>query len=215
VDYQERERLVLLSGLVAAGAVALTLLATIAGSRPGDTIGRLVTSLVLLYLCARIWGHASTLEERDRYATLGRYARLGAPVIFLLLLAQSWISTGISVDLSLNFTPHIHVSALTRLEGTADVAVFALFLLTATSVWIERSTRASAVANRLAIVLVGALSLDLLAGIWSVFSLTSQLRLVAALVVLSLAGTIVIGTLRRIERLDELDVDVTAESSAT
>ena len=52
------------------------------------------------------------------------------------------------------------------------------------------------------------LSLDLLAGAWGVLSLVPQWRLVAALLVLSLAGTVAVAALRRIERLD----DVTAES---
>jgi hypothetical protein len=46
------------------------------------------------------------------------------------------------------------------------------------------------------------------AGAWGVISLVPQWRLVAALLVLSLAGTVAVAALRRIERLD----DLTAES---
>jgi hypothetical protein len=208
VDFRARERLVLSTGLTAAGLIAFALLAGIAGSALGQTGNRFVSSVVLLYLCARMWGHGSTLEERGSKELLGRVARLGAPIVLLLLLAQTWGSMSIHLELSGNFLPHLQIGLLTRLEWTADIAVFALFLLTATNVWIEESEGWSALCSRIANVVIVFLSLDLLAGAWGVISLVPQWRLVAALLVLSLAGTVAVAALRRIERLD----DLTAES---
>jgi hypothetical protein len=208
MDFRARERLVLGSGLAAAVLVACALVAGIAGAPLGTTGNRFVSSVVLLFLCARMWGHGSTLEERGSHALLGRVARLGAPVVFLLLLAQTWGSMSISLELSGNLLPQVHVGVLARLEWTADIAVFALFLLTATNVWIEESAGWSALCSRVANVMIVILSLDLLAGTWGVVSLVPQWRLVAVLLVLSLAGTVAVAALRRIERLD----DVTTES---
>ena len=202
VEFRARERLVLSSGLVAASFVALALVAGIAGSALGHTGNRFVFSLVLLYLCARMWGHGRTLEERG--SRLGRIVWLAAPVVLLLLLAQTWGSTSIDIRLGVDFLPQLHVSAFTRLEWTADIAVFSLFLLTAINVWIEESEGWSALCSRIANVLIAILALDLLAGAWGVVSLLPQWRLVAALAVLSLAGTVLVATLRRIERLDEI-----------
>jgi hypothetical protein len=208
MDYRGRERLVLASGLVAACAVTALLVAAIAGASPGRSAGRLVFSLVLLYLCARMWGHGATLEERGTRAALGRAARLASPVVLVLLVVQTWAtSTAVHITFGLDVSPHVDTSVFTRLEWTADVAVFALFLLTATSVWIEGSTGVSAVCSRIAGVFVVFVSLDLFAGAWGVWSLLPQWRLVTALVVLSLAGTIAVATLRRIERLDELTTE--------
>jgi hypothetical protein len=207
VDLRTRERLVLGTGLVAAGCVALALVAAIAGSPLGHAGNRLVFSLVLLYLCARMWGHGATLEEHGTRRALGRAARLGAPVILLLLLAQTWGSSRIDVRLGVDFVPHFHVGLLTRLEWTADIAVFALFLLTATNVWTRGSGGWSALCSRIANVLIVLLAVDLLAGAWGIVSLVPQARLVGSLFVLSLAGTIVVATLRRLERLDELSAD--------
>jgi TctA family transporter len=75
-------------------------------------------------------------------------------------------------------------------------------------VWIEESEGWSALCSRIANPVIVILSLDLLAGAWRVISLVPQWRLVAALLVLSLTGTVAVAALRRIERLD----DVTAES---
>jgi hypothetical protein len=208
MDFRARERLVLFAGLTAAGLVALALVAGFAGSPLGQSGNRFVFSSVLVYLCARMWGHGSTLEEHDIRAALGRIARLGAPLILLLLLVQTWGSSSIDIRLGLDFVPHVEVSALTRLEWTADIAVFALFLLTATNVWIAGTAGWSALCSRVANVLVVVLALDLLAAAWGVISLTPQWRLVGALLVLSLAGTIVVATVRRLEQLDEF----TAES---
>jgi hypothetical protein len=208
MDFRTRERLVLGCGLVAAGLVAVALVAGIAGSPLGTTGSRFVSSVVLLFLCARMWAHGSTLEERGAREPLGQVARLAAPIVFLLLLVQTWRSMGIHLTLGGNFVPQLHVSLLTRLEWTADIAVFALFLLTATNVWIEASKGWSALCSRVASALIVILSLDLLAGAWSILSLVGQWRLVAVLLVLSLAGTVAVAALRRIERLD----DVTTES---
>jgi hypothetical protein len=210
VAYRLRERLVLGSGLVAVAAVAAASVAAIAGAHPGNTVGRLVGSVVVLYLCARMWGHGSTLQERGRQALLARIARLGAPIVLALLLLQTWATEKIRLSLGQG-APVVHVTTLTRLEWSADVAAFALFLLTAMTVWIERSTRVAAWCCRVAEVLVVFLAVDLLGAVWRLYSLGPQWRLVTALVVLSLAGTVVVGTLRRIERLDE----VTPETSAT
>src|SRR5207253_3050689 len=99
MDYRGRERLVLRSGLAAAGFVALALVAGIAGSPFGRTGDKLVVSLVLLYLCARMWGHATTLAERGTKELLARTGQIGAPIVLLLLLAQTWASAGIDVRL--------------------------------------------------------------------------------------------------------------------
>jgi hypothetical protein len=208
MDFRTRERLVLGGGLTAAGLVACALVAGIAGTNLGLTGNRFVSSVVLLFLCARMWGHGSTLEERDTRALLGRIARLGAPIVFLLLLAQTWRSMSIHLTLGGSVLPQLHIDLLTRLEWTADIAFFALFLLTATNVWIEESAGWSALCSRVANVMIVILSLDLLAGAWGVISLVPQWRLVAVLLVLSLAGTVAVAALRRIERLD----DVRAES---
>jgi hypothetical protein len=202
--FRTRERLVLGSGLAAAGLVAAVLVAGISGTSIGLTGTRFVTSGVLLFLCARMWGHGSTLEERRTRQLLGRVARLGAPVVLLLLLVQTWRSPSLHLTLGGNFFPQLHIGLLMRLEWTADIAVFALFLLTATNVWLEESKGWSTLCSRVANVVIVFLSLDLLAAAWGVVSLVPQWRLVAALLVLSLAGTVAVAALRRIERLDEI-----------
>jgi hypothetical protein len=207
MDFRARERLVLGTGLAAAGFVAFALVAGIAGSALGLTGNRFVTSVVLVYLCARMWGHGSTLEERGTRELLGRAARLAAPVVLLLLLAQTWGSMSIHLELGAGMFPTLHIGLLTRLEWTADIAVFSLFLLTATNVWIEESEGWSALCSRVANVMILILALDLLGAAWSVVSIVPQWRLVATLVVLSLAGTIAVATLRRIERLDEVTTE--------
>ena len=99
--------------------------------------------------------------------------------------------------------PELQVGTWTRVEWTADIAVIGLFLLTAMAVWLEGSTGFSSLVSRVSFVVVGFLTLDLLGGAWGLLSLRPQLRLVSALVVLSLAGPILVATLRRVERLDE------------
>jgi hypothetical protein len=71
------------------------------------------------------------------------------------------------------------------------------------AVWIEESDGVSALVSKASYAVVGFLTLDLLAAAWGMVSLIPQWRLVAALIVLSLAGTILVATLRRVERLDE------------
>jgi len=198
---------VLFSGIAAATVVAAMLLAAIAGSSFGTTGSRVATSLVLLYLCARMWGHAKTLEERGVDAMLSAVGRIGAPCIFVVLLAQTWVTSTIDARVTIaNGMPHLHVSTWTRIEWTADVLVIGLFLVTAMAVWIEQSTGLSTLVSRASYAVVGFLTLDLLGGVWGVISLTPQWRLVAALIVLSFTGTILVATLRRVERLDERPV---------
>lgn len=204
LDFRSRERLILFTGAAAAAFIALSLVAVIAGSPLGSGANRLASSLVLLYFCARLWGHATTLEERGVYESLARVGRAGAPFILFVLLVQTWVTSSIDVSPSLaSPMPQLHVSTWTRVEWTADVAVIGLVLLTAMAVWLEGSTGLSSLVSRASFVVVGFLTLDLLGAVWGLFSLLPQLRLVAALVVLSLAGPILVATLRRVERLDE------------
>lgn len=202
--FRDRERLVLFSGIAAATVVAAMLLFAIAGSSFGSGGSRVATSLVLLYLCARLWGHAKTLEERGVDNVLSRVGRIGAPCIFLILLAQTWVTSSIDARVTIyGGMPHLHVSTWTRIEWTADILVIGLFLVTAMAVWIEQSTGLSTLVSRASYAVVGFLTVDLLAGAWGMISLVPQWRLVAALVVLSFTGTILVATLRRVERLDE------------
>jgi hypothetical protein len=206
--YRERERLVLFAGLAAAGFVALTLLASIAGASPGRNVTRFAFTLVLLYLCARLWGHATTLAERGAHERLAVVGRVGAPITFLLLLLQTWRTTmGMRLTFMSLPMPELHVDTITRLEWSADVAVFGLFLATAIAVWLEESEGVSRLLSLCAYTVIGGFTLDLLAAAWGLVSLTPQVRLVAALFVLSLAGTIVVAIVRRVERLDEFTAD--------
>jgi len=203
--FRGRERLILFSGAVAAAFVAVCLVAMIAGSSLGSGGNRIASSLVLLYLCARLWGHAKTLEERGSFNGLSAIGRVGAPFILLVLLAQTWVTSSIDVNVSLaSPVPVVHITTWTRVEWTADVVVIGLFLLTAMAVWLEGSTGWSSLVGRASFVVVGFLTLDLLGAVWGLFSLGPQVRLVIALVVFSLAGPILVATLRRVERLDEL-----------
>ena len=99
--------------------------------------------------------------------------------------------------------PQLHVSTWTRVEWTADILVIGLFLVTAMAVWIEQSEGLSTLVSKASYAVVGFLTLDLLGGAWGMISLVPQWRLVAALIVLSFTGTILVATLRRVERLDE------------
>ena len=195
----------LFSGIAAATFVALMLIAAIAGMSFGMTGGRLATTLVVLYLCARLWGHAKTLEDRGVDGLLSTMCWYAAPCIFLVLLAQTWVTSSIDVRLDIvgGMLPQIHISTWTRVEWTADILVIGLFLVTAMAVWIEQSEGLSTLVSKASYAVVGFLTLDLLAGAWGMISLLPQWRLVAALIVLSFTGTILVATLRRVERLDE------------
>jgi hypothetical protein len=92
---------------------------------------------------------------------------------------------------------------LTRLEWSADVAIFVLFLAAAVAVWVDRAEGASRLLSRAAFTVLGALAADLLLAVWGAVSIVPQLKLVVALVVLALGGTVLVGTVRRVERLDE------------
>ena len=213
LDFRDRERLVLFSGIAAATMVAVSLLAAIAGSPLGTTGGRLATTLVVLYLCARLWGHAKTLEERGVDELLSTISSIGAPCIFLVLLAQTWVTSSIDVRMTIagGMLPQLHVGTWTRIEWTADILVIGLFLVTAMAVWIEQSEGLSTLISKASYAVVGFLTLDLLGGAWGMISLLPQWRLVAALIVLSFTGTILVATLRRVERLDErIDDESTA-----
>jgi hypothetical protein len=50
---------------------------------------------------------------------------------------------------------------------------------------------------------LAALGVDLLAAVWGIVSIVPQIKLVLALVVLAVGGTVLVGTVRRVERLDE------------
>jgi hypothetical protein len=99
--------------------------------------------------------------------------------------------------------PQVHVDLIARLEWTADILVFGLFLTTAIAVWLEESESFSRLLALCGYTVIGCFTLDLLAAAWGLVSLRPQWRLVAALFVLSLAATIVVAIVRRVERLDE------------
>jgi hypothetical protein len=207
LDFRDRERLVLFSGIAAATMVAVSLLAAIAGSPLGTTGGRLATTLVVLYLCARLWGHAKTLQDRGVDELLATISSIGAPCIFLVLLAQTWVTSSIDVRMTIagGMLPQIHIGTWTRIEWTADILVIGLVLVTAMAVWIEQSEGLSTLVSKPSYAVVGFLTLDLLGGAWGMISLVPQWRLVAGLIVLSFTGRILVATLRRVERLDEVD----------
>jgi hypothetical protein len=203
MDYRSRERFVLVTGIAALSFLMVDVLAALTGSPLGSGAGKLVSTLVILYLCARLWGHARTLAGRGGHELLARAGAVGAPVILFLLLIQAW-SGRIGIRLSFSgFEPHFHVSPLTRLEWSADVAIFVLFLAAAVAVWVDRAEGASRLLSRAAFTVLGALAADLLLAVWGAVSIVPQLKLVVALVVLALGGTVLVGTVRRVERLDE------------
>jgi hypothetical protein len=202
--YRDRERFVLFAGGAAVAALMLSMLASLAGHPLGGGSTKLASTLVLVYLCARLWGHATTLAERGEHEALAQLGVVGAPLILVLLLAQTWASSSIDVRMSLTGAlPHFHVSPFTRLEWSADVLVFVLFLATAIAVWVHGADGPSLLLSRAAFVVLGVLGADLLAAVWGVISVIPQWRLVFALVVLALGGTILVATARRVERLDE------------
>jgi hypothetical protein len=203
MDYRTRERFVLFAGVAAVSLLMVELLAQLAGTPLGGDMSKLVSTLVFLYLCARLWGHARTLEERGGHELLARVGTLGAPAILFLLFVQTW-SGSIGIRLSFSgFEPHFHVSPFTRLEWSADVAIFVLFLATAIAVWVAGAGGASRLLSRAAFAVLGALGVDLLAAVWGIVSIVPQVKLVFALVVLAVGGTVLVGTVRRVERLDE------------
>ena len=200
-DYHARERFVLLSGAAAVSLVTLLWVLAISGHGLGTAATRLATTLVSLYLCARFWAHAQTLGERRTHEALANAGVLAAPVVFLLLLAQTWTTPGIHLTLGLDFMPHLHVSLFTRLEATADIAVFTLFFATAIAVWTDAAETVSALLSKIAYAVLGLLGADLVAAVWGVISVVPQWRLLIALVVVALGGTVLIATVRRLERL--------------
>jgi len=203
VTFRTRERFVLFAGIAALSFLMVELLASLAGSPLGSDANKLASTLVSLYLCARLWGHARTLAERGGHELLARVGGVGAPAILFLLLVQVW-SGSIGIRLSFSgLQPHFHVSPFTRLEWSADVAIFVLFLAAAIAVWVDRAAGTSRLLSRAAFTILGALAVDLLLAVWGVVSIVPQVKLVLALVVLALGGTVLVGTVRRVERLDE------------
>jgi len=202
--FEARERVILWSGVAAAGVFALVLLAWIAGMSLGSFGGKLAVSLVAVYLCARMWGHGKTLDERDDDSILAPIGLAGAMCVLPVLLLQTWFTQSLGLHLSLSDPlPGFVISLWTRVEWSADILVMGLFLLTATAVWIEGTNGLSAVLSRISYVVVGFLTLDLLGCAWGIVSVRPQWRLVLALIVLSFFGTIIVATVRRVERLDE------------
>jgi hypothetical protein len=203
-DYHSRERFVLLTGAAAVALLTLLFVAGIAGMPLGSFFNRVAVTLVLLYLCARFWAHAQTLADRGVHEPLANVGVLAAPVVFLLLFAQTWTTPGVHLTLGLDLLPHLDVSLFTRLEWTADIAVVTLFFATAIAVWADADGTVSALLSQIAYAVLGILAVLLLASTWGVVSVTSHVRLVCALVVLALGGVILVATVRRLERLDEV-----------
>ena len=136
--FRERERVILFTGLAAASLLSLIVVAQIAGASLGATAGKLGFTVLLAYFCLRLWGHATTLAERGVHERLAAVGRLGAPIIFLLLLAQMWhTTTGVRLTFGSLPTPEVQVSTFARLEWSADVVFFGLLLVTAIAVWLE------------------------------------------------------------------------------
>ncbi len=203
MTFRARERFVLFAGIAALSFLMGELLAALAGSPLGSDANKLATTHVFLYVCARLWGHAGTLAERGGHELLARVGGVGAPAILFLLLVQVW-SGSIGIRLSFSgLQPRFHVSPFTRLEWSADVAIFVLFLAAAIAVWVDRAAGTSRLLSRAAFTILGALGVDLLLAVWGVVSIVPQVKLVLALVVLALGGTVLVGTVRRVERLDE------------
>lgn len=205
LDYRARERLVLFAGAATVALLALVLVAEIAGTHLGSGAGKLVTLLLLFYACARIATHAKTIEERRVHEQLARLAWAGSPVIFLVLAAQTVKTHTPRITFS-GLVPSVALDLWTRIEWTADVAVFALFLVTCMAVWVVESDALSRRLSRIAYGVVALLAVVLLFAIWaSLLTFAHHFRLSAGLVVLSLAGTLLVAILRRVERLDEWD----------
>jgi hypothetical protein len=204
MNFRDRERLVLWSGAAAASLLALVLLTFLMGTPVGRDWTRISTSVLLLYLCARIYGHARTLAERGVNETLARLATPGAAVLLLVLLVQAW-SSRLQLRIGIPEVGAGEITAWTRLEWTGDVAVFALFLVTGMAVWIHGGEETSRIVALISNLVVGFFTLDLFGGVWGVWSLASQWRLLGSLFVLSLLGTLLVAIARRIERLGDED----------
>src|SRR5262249_48600339 len=177
-DFPTRERFVLVTGAAAVSLLMLLWVAGIAGIVLGSFFAGIAVTLALLYLCARFWAHAQTLSDRQVHETLAGAGVLAAPVVFLLLFAQTWTTAGIHLSLGGDFLPHLHVSLFTRLEWTADIAVFTLFLATAIAVWTDEADRPSALLSKIAYAVFGLLGALLLAATWGVVPVFAHVRLV-------------------------------------
>ena len=203
LDFRRRERIVLLVGAAAIAFVGLELLAAIAGHPLASGLVKLGSLLVSFYLCARIAGHAATLEERGADERLARFAWFASPVIFLVLLVQTVHASTPRLSF-VGFAPHLGLGAGVRFELTCDVALFALFLVTCMAVWVGESDGVSASLTRISYVVVALLSVGLLALIWGTIGASvGTFRLLASLFVLSVVGWLLVAILRRVERLDE------------
>jgi hypothetical protein len=190
---------------------ALILIGGIVGKSVPNGTGRLVGAVFLFYACARIATHAKTLEERGTNEALARVAWLASPVVLLLLLLQM-VNPG---HLEFSFSTGIAFSSWLKLTLTADVAVLALFLVTCMTVWCEDSVGLSTSLGRMASAFVALLSLVLLFAIWtSPLAFVHHAQLIASLLVLSIAGTILVAVIRRIERLDEWEPPLGPSASA-
>jgi hypothetical protein len=208
LDFRTRERIVLFAGATAVSVLALVLVAEIAGNYIGSAIEKLLAVLVVAYLVSRIAAHAKTLEEEGSNEQFARFAWLASPLIFLLLTAQILAppsNEAFCGDLfGFGCPPQIQATAWTKLEWTADVGVFALFLVVCMAVWVRQSVGISTLLSRIGYTVVALLSGLLLIGIWAsprVF--VDHVRLILSLFVLALAGTLLVAIVRRIERLDE------------
>jgi hypothetical protein len=206
LDFRTRERIVLFLGAAAAGFLAFDLLAAIAGHSLGSPGARLATVLLVLYLGGRVAGHAKTLQERDEHLGLARGAWIASPFLTLVLLIQVVSEHAMVQPIGLPWFPGGGTPQLTgwgRLELTADVAVFALFIVTCIAVWHANAHTLGSALGRIISALTILFALDLVAVIWSIVDLVPQWRMAAGLFVIAVFGTIVVATLRRIERLDE------------
>ena len=203
LDYRMRERIVLFSGAAAIAFAGLDVLTAIAGHPFGSAAAKLGSLLVSFYLCARIAGHAMTLEEHGANERLGRFALLASPVIFLVLVVQTFHASTPHLSLT-GFAPHVSLGPGVRFELTCDIALFALFLVTCMAVWVEESRGPSASLTRVSYIVVALLSVCLLGLVWGTIGISVGIaRIVGALFVLAVVGWLLVAILRRVERLDE------------
>jgi hypothetical protein len=192
------------------------IVAGLAGASLGEGAGKLSATLVALYLCGRIYGHAETLVERGTYEGPARWTAIAAPVLFLIPFVQTWGSS-YRPHISLSFgsaMPSVEISSWTRVEWSADVLTFTLFLSTAMAVWVIASERASSTLSMVAQAVLAFFTIDLLRAAWGVWRVVPQWRILAALLVLSVSGAVLVATLRRIERLDESPPEPPADPPA-
>jgi hypothetical protein len=203
LDYRTRERIVLFSGAAAIAFVGLDVLTAIAGHPLGTALAKIGSLTVSFYLCARIAGHALTLAEHAANERLARFALYASPVIFLVLVVQTFHASTPNLSL-VGFTPHLSLGPGVRFELTCDLALFALFLVTCMAVWVEESSGVSASLTRVSYVVVTLFSLAVLGLIWGTLKISTGLaRTVASLFVLAVVGWLLVAILRRVERLDE------------